>query len=75
MASDSDDELFTNPNAIFDTLPPEMRPEAILTPEEGEKLVQARRTELLGLWDKLHSIVIVHEMTIRKRWAKVRMAR
>ncbi|KIJ52382.1 hypothetical protein M422DRAFT_64888 [Sphaerobolus stellatus SS14] len=67
---DSDD-FYSNPANLFNSLPAHLpRPAGILTVAEGKEKVEANRRTLFEAWDKLHTIVLVHELTIRKRWAK-----
>jgi len=75
---DSDDEypggFYSNPQNFFNTLPAHMRPQRILTPQEGRKQVEAKSKILFETWDRLHQVVLAHELTIRKRWSKVRLS-
>jgi hypothetical protein len=70
-----DDDFYSNPQKMFDSLgasiPDFMRPDAFLSVEEATKEVEIVRKQLFKNWDKLHSVVLVHENTIRQRWGKV----
>jgi hypothetical protein len=72
---DSDPEnWYSDPRNFFNTLPDGLpKPEVYLTPDEAVSTVNAAKDELFAVYDRLKSVVEVHEFTIRKRWAKVSM--
>lgn len=61
-----------DPRSFLDSLPPHMRPKAVLLPKEASQEAHKIKKELFKSWYRLKTVVLAHEDTIQKRWKKVR---
>ncbi|KAJ7111305.1 hypothetical protein C8R44DRAFT_799277 [Mycena epipterygia] len=56
--------------SFINSLPPHMRPKAVLQPKEASQEAQKIKKELFNSWYRLRAIVLAHEDGIQKRWKK-----
>ena len=72
MDSNDDSNFWSDPRNFFNSLPDGYpRPDKFLTPADAKEAVKCSKEEVFNAFDRLHSILAVHESTIRKRWVKV----
>ncbi|KAI0057268.1 hypothetical protein BV25DRAFT_1438839 [Artomyces pyxidatus] len=55
---------------IIKSMPAAIRPERFMDADEARKPMNDLCNELFPTYDRLHSVVLAHEATIRKRWNK-----